>query len=71
DDFFGAGYAVTADSPVFGEHRRLAPLYRFSRSRTKAGGGCTIGQHTEAVLQEIGVSAQRIAELGKAGVIGL
>jgi crotonobetainyl-CoA:carnitine CoA-transferase CaiB-like acyl-CoA transferase len=71
DDFFAAGYAVDADSPVFGEHRRLAPLQKFSRSLTKADAGCTIGQHTGAVLREIGISDDRIAELITGGVIGV
>jgi crotonobetainyl-CoA:carnitine CoA-transferase CaiB-like acyl-CoA transferase len=71
DDFFAAGYAVEADSPIFGEHRRLAPLQKFSRSPTKADAGCTVGQHTGAVLREIGVSDDRIADLSDRGVIGL
>jgi crotonobetainyl-CoA:carnitine CoA-transferase CaiB-like acyl-CoA transferase len=70
DPFFHAGYAVEATSPIFDEHRRLAPLVRFSRSLTKADGGCTIGQHTDAVLREIGLSDQRIAELREKSVIG-
>ncbi|ETB35554.1 CoA transferase [Mycobacterium avium subsp. hominissuis 10-5606] len=70
DLFFEAGYAVEAHSPIFGEHRRLAPLCRFSRSRTKAEAGCTIGQHTDAVLREIGLADDRIATLRAAEVIG-
>ncbi len=37
----------------------------------KADAGYTIGQHTEATLQEIGVSIDRITELAEGGVIGL
>jgi crotonobetainyl-CoA:carnitine CoA-transferase CaiB-like acyl-CoA transferase len=70
DPFFEAGYAVEAHSPIFEEHRRLAPLCRFSRSRTKADAGCTIGQHTDAVLREIGIADDRIAALRAAEVIG-
>ncbi|CDO31271.1 CaiB/BaiF CoA transferase family protein [Mycolicibacterium porcinum] len=70
DPFFEAGYSVEARSPIFEEHRRLAPLCRFSRSRTKADAGCTIGQHTDAVLHEIGVDDDRIAALRAAKVIG-
>ncbi|WP_330254141.1 CoA transferase [Nocardia sp. NBC_00565] len=69
DPFFEAGYSVEAVSPIFDEHRRLAPLTRFSRSRTKADAGCTIGQHTRAVLREIGVGEERIDELVELGVI--
>jgi crotonobetainyl-CoA:carnitine CoA-transferase CaiB-like acyl-CoA transferase len=70
DPFFEAGYAVEAVSPIFEEHRRLAPLCRFSRSRSRAESGCTIGQHTDAVLRELGLDADVIAELRTNGIIG-
>jgi crotonobetainyl-CoA:carnitine CoA-transferase CaiB-like acyl-CoA transferase len=70
DPFFEAGYAVNATSPIFDEHRRLAPLVRLSRSLTKADGGCTIGQHTTVVLGELGLTPQRLAELREKSVIG-
>jgi crotonobetainyl-CoA:carnitine CoA-transferase CaiB-like acyl-CoA transferase len=64
-----AGYSVEADSPIFDKHLRLAPLYRFSRSSTKASGGCTVGQHTAAILSEIGVDDNQIADLHSRGII--
>jgi crotonobetainyl-CoA:carnitine CoA-transferase CaiB-like acyl-CoA transferase len=70
DPYFDAGYAVEAYSPIFEEHRRLAPLCRFSRSRSKAEAGCTIGQHTDAVLREIGIDDARIADLRSREIIG-
>lgn len=70
DTYFDAGYAVEADSPIFGHHRRLAPLARFSRSATKADGGCTIGQHTDAVLREVGLSDEDIATLRLKSIVG-
>ncbi|CQD18387.1 caib/baif family protein [Mycobacterium europaeum] len=70
DPYFEAGYSVTAHSPIFEEHRRLAPLYRFSRSRTKADAGCTIGQHTDALLREIGLDDARIADLHARKIVG-
>jgi crotonobetainyl-CoA:carnitine CoA-transferase CaiB-like acyl-CoA transferase len=70
DPFFEAGYAVEAVSPIFEEHRRLAPLCRFSRSRSMAESGCTIGQHTDAILHELGVDGRTIAELRAKQVIG-
>jgi len=70
DPYFEAGYSVEANSPIFEEHRRLAPLCRFSRSLTKADAGCTIGQHTDAVLREIGLDDTRIADLQSRGIIG-
>jgi crotonobetainyl-CoA:carnitine CoA-transferase CaiB-like acyl-CoA transferase len=70
DPYFEAGYAVEAVSPIFEEHRRLAPLCRFSRSRTKADAGCTIGQHTDAVLHEIGLDDAAIADLRANAIVG-
>ncbi|MEE2033246.1 CaiB/BaiF CoA transferase family protein [Rhodococcus chondri] len=70
DEYFEAGYSVLADSPVFDEHRRLAPLTRFSRSGVKADAGCTIGEHTDSILAEIGFGPERIAELREKEVVG-
>jgi crotonobetainyl-CoA:carnitine CoA-transferase CaiB-like acyl-CoA transferase len=70
DPYFEAGYAVDAVSPIFEEHRRLAPLCRFSRSRTRAEAGCTIGQHTDAVLRELGLADDAIADLRAKEIVG-
>jgi crotonobetainyl-CoA:carnitine CoA-transferase CaiB-like acyl-CoA transferase len=70
DPYFEAGYAVEAVSPIFEEHRRLAPLCRFSRSQTKADAGCTVGQHTDAVLRELGLDDDAIAELRAGEIVG-
>jgi crotonobetainyl-CoA:carnitine CoA-transferase CaiB-like acyl-CoA transferase len=69
DEFYQAGYAVDAVSPVFDEHRRAAPLNRFSRSATKADAGCRLGQHTNAVLREIGYDDEQIADLRKRDIV--
>jgi crotonobetainyl-CoA:carnitine CoA-transferase CaiB-like acyl-CoA transferase len=70
DPYYEAGYAVDAHSPIFDQHRRLAPLCRFSRSRTRADAGCTIGQHTDAVLREIGLDEAAIADLRVREIVG-
>jgi crotonobetainyl-CoA:carnitine CoA-transferase CaiB-like acyl-CoA transferase len=70
DPYFEAGYAVDAHSPIFEEHRRLAPLCTFSRSRTRADAGCTIGQHTDAVLREIGLDEATIVDLRTKKIVG-
>ncbi|MGC2346496.1 MAG: CoA transferase, partial [Mycobacterium sp.] len=70
DPFFEAGYAVEAVSPIFEEHRRLAPLCTFSRSRTRADAGCTIGQHTDAVLRELGLDDDAIVDLRAKEIVG-
>jgi crotonobetainyl-CoA:carnitine CoA-transferase CaiB-like acyl-CoA transferase len=69
DEFYQAGYAVDAVSPIFDEHRRPAPLVRFSRSATKADAGCRLGQHTDALLRELGYDDERIADLRKRAVV--
>ena len=69
DEFYQAGYAVDAVSPIFDEHRRPAPLNRFSRSATKAGSGCRLGQHTDALLREIGYDDARIDCLRKRDIV--
>ncbi|MCK8669754.1 CaiB/BaiF CoA transferase family protein [Rhodococcus sp. NPDC003382] len=69
DVYFDAGYTVLAESPIFDEHRRLAPLTTFSRSGVKADAGCTIGEHTDAVLGELGFTPERIAELRDKNIV--
>ena len=64
------GFLAEVDHPVFGVHPRLAPLVGFSRSAVVAKPGCSIGQHTDAVLDELGYSADRVAALRASGVIG-
>jgi crotonobetainyl-CoA:carnitine CoA-transferase CaiB-like acyl-CoA transferase len=70
DPYYEAGYAIDAVSPIFEEHRRLAPLCRFSRSRTRAEAGCTIGQHTDTVLRELGFDGDAIADLRGREIVG-
>ncbi|MFI0961315.1 CaiB/BaiF CoA transferase family protein [Streptomyces sp. NPDC021080] len=69
DEFAEAGFTADAVSPIFDEHRRLAPMVSFSRSLTKADAGCTIGQHTDALLTEFGFG-DRIADLRARKIVG-
>jgi crotonobetainyl-CoA:carnitine CoA-transferase CaiB-like acyl-CoA transferase len=69
DEFYQAGYAVDTVSPIFESHRRPAPLNRFSRSATKADSGCQLGQHTDALLRELGYDDTRIAALRERDVV--
>ena len=63
------GYVVDVEHPIFGPHPRMAPMVRFSRSSTVAKPGCSLGQHTAAVLREIGYSDERIRALEAEGLI--
>lgn len=74
--WFGGGLGKTLDIVTEAHHAiletypRLAPLVRFSRSGTTVGGAPLCGDQTEAVLEELGYDAERIATLREAGVIG-
>ena len=65
DDSFGraSGYLVDVVHPTFDTHPRLAPFVHFSRSATQALPGVLAGQHTDAILTELGRSAEEIADL--------
>ena len=65
-----SGYLSQVVHPTFNEHTRLAPVIRFSRSHTVARPGCLAGQHTESILRELGMDAERIADLKKRRVVG-
>jgi crotonobetainyl-CoA:carnitine CoA-transferase CaiB-like acyl-CoA transferase len=54
---------------VFEQHPRLAPLVRFSRSRTRAEPGVLAGSATDTVLRELGHSDAEIADLREGGIV--
>jgi crotonobetainyl-CoA:carnitine CoA-transferase CaiB-like acyl-CoA transferase len=64
------GMLTTVKHPVFDEHARTTAMVTLSRSGEALGAGCTIGQHTDAILHELGYDDERIAELRAKGVIG-
>ncbi|SHN39861.1 CaiB/BaiF CoA-transferase family protein [Cryptosporangium aurantiacum] len=70
DPALAAEYAGTAVSPIFEEYLRFGPSVKFSRSSTQTKGGCLVGEHTDALLREIGYDDATIADLRERGVIG-
>jgi len=64
------GVLAEVNHPTFDDYFRLAPMVRFSRSETVAKPGCLLGQHTNAVLAELGYSAKQMASLKDQGIIG-
>ncbi len=64
DEFAGAAdMLVEVEHPTFGDHVRLRPYVSFSRSATVAEPGVLAGQHTDAILNELGYSSEAIADL--------
>jgi crotonobetainyl-CoA:carnitine CoA-transferase CaiB-like acyl-CoA transferase len=63
------GMSVQVEHPMFQEHPRLKSLVSFSRSATRAGPGCLVGQHTEAVLGELGYSPSEIEDMAGRNVV--
>lgn len=70
DPELAAEYAGTAISPIFDEYLRFGPSVRFSRSTTQTKGGCLVGEHSDALLREIGYSDEAIADLHERGIVG-
>jgi crotonobetainyl-CoA:carnitine CoA-transferase CaiB-like acyl-CoA transferase len=71
NDAFGRAHGLVVDvvGPVYDEHPRLRSHSTFSRSTTTEQSGCTHGQHTDAILREIGYDGERIASLRAANVV--
>jgi crotonobetainyl-CoA:carnitine CoA-transferase CaiB-like acyl-CoA transferase len=69
-EFAGAAdMLVTVEHPTFGEHLRLKPYISLSRSETVAEPGSLAGQHTDAILSELGYSTQAIADLRERKIV--
>jgi crotonobetainyl-CoA:carnitine CoA-transferase CaiB-like acyl-CoA transferase len=64
-----SGWIVDVEHPTFGEHPRLAPLVRFSRSLTQAKPGGLAGTETDSLLTELGLNDDAIADLRARAVV--
>lgn len=63
------GWLATVEHPMIGEYPRLGPYAEFSRSTTIATVGGTNGQHTRAIMQEVGFDAAAIDDYAARGVV--
>jgi crotonobetainyl-CoA:carnitine CoA-transferase CaiB-like acyl-CoA transferase len=64
------GFVVETTHATIGDYPRCTPMVEFSRSGGVAGPAPLCGAHTDAVLTELGYSAERIDALRSAGVLG-
>jgi crotonobetainyl-CoA:carnitine CoA-transferase CaiB-like acyl-CoA transferase len=64
------GFTVDVEHPLFGSHRRHGPIATLSETPGRPGPGCLVGQHTRAILAELGYSDDQIADLGDRKIVG-
>ncbi|MER5628402.1 CoA transferase [Streptosporangium sp. NPDC002544] len=57
------GLVAEVDHPLFGRILRHGLPVRLSETPGRLAGGCLVGQHTRAVLTELGYTAEQIAAL--------
>jgi crotonobetainyl-CoA:carnitine CoA-transferase CaiB-like acyl-CoA transferase len=57
------GLVVEVDHPRFGKILRAGPPVALSDTPGRAAPGCIVGQHTAAILTELGYAPERIEEL--------
>ncbi|MBM3140313.1 MAG: CoA transferase, partial [Chloroflexi bacterium] len=63
------GFAVEADHPLWGRYQRWGPMMTFSGTPGRYGPGVLAGQHTDALLAELGCTEAEIADLRRDGVV--
>ena len=63
------GLAPVARGAVLGEYQRWGPLVTFSQTPGRYGPGVLAGEHTDAILTELGYGREAIADLRARGVV--
>ena len=64
------GLVVPARNVAWGEHLRHGTLQRFAETPLQPRGAGGLGEHTDALLSELGMSAAEIGELRAARAVG-
>jgi crotonobetainyl-CoA:carnitine CoA-transferase CaiB-like acyl-CoA transferase len=64
------GVVTTTTHATIGDYPRCTPMVAFSRSGGVAGAAPLCGQHTNAVMSELGYSLERVQRLRDSGVLG-
>ena len=62
-------FTIQVETSRLGKFWRYSPLLRFSHTRDKAEPGMLKGQHTEAILRELGYSREQVNALREQGVV--
>ena len=65
-----SGFVTEVEDPELGRYRRFGPSVTLSEDPVSLRGPCRTGEHTRRVLGELGLSAERIDALVRAGVAG-
>ncbi|MGD9891238.1 MAG: CaiB/BaiF CoA transferase family protein [Dehalococcoidia bacterium] len=63
------GFVAEVEHPLWGRMRRHGPLLIFSETPATPGPGTVAGQHTSAILRELGYDEETVARLRAEGTI--
>jgi crotonobetainyl-CoA:carnitine CoA-transferase CaiB-like acyl-CoA transferase len=64
------GFVAEVTHPLFGRHLRHAPIVTFSETPGEARPACLVGQHTRAILRELGYGDDAALALRERGIVG-
>jgi crotonobetainyl-CoA:carnitine CoA-transferase CaiB-like acyl-CoA transferase len=64
------GHVADAHYPGFGSFRRHGPTVTFPENPPTVGSAPEVGQHTRAILDELGYTGAEIAHLHAAAIVG-
>lgn len=68
-EYVAQGFMAEVDHPLFGSHLRHGAITHFSTVAPRLGPGCLVGDHTRAMLAELGYSEAEAERLKAAGAV--